>query len=183
MKTNGIKVASLALLMAVATLNVNAQAPRKGGMQPKEKLSAEKMAEIQTDKLDQTLELTDKQESQIFDINLKYANLRADRPERPAKDNTLSELERKAQMQEQREKMKETREAAQEQKIAQMREIMAVLDDNQKIDYALFISKSRGDRRPEGPRGGEQRKGGQQKKGDQRGPRGGAEQDAPRQME
>lgn len=185
MKTLNFKATSAALLLTLFAGSAMAQpqqgkGPQGGG---KEQPTAEKIAEISTDKLDQKLELTDAQESKIYAINLKYAKEReaakAERPERPAKGE-----EKKAERPD-REEMKAKQDAAQDKKKAQMVEIMKILTDEQKVEYALFIGQAQ-NRGPKGQEGrAPQQKGGKGNKGKQqggerpRGPKGGEPQEAP----
>ncbi|MFR9503034.1 MAG: hypothetical protein SNH73_01100 [Rikenellaceae bacterium] len=147
MKNLKIKTVSAALLLSIFTMSASAQQQRKaprGGERP----TAEKIAEIATDKLDQKLDLTDSQESKILAINLKYAQLRAEsKPERAEHTKGTerpSSEEAKAKM----EAMKAQRASAEEQKKAQMLEIMKVLSDEQKVEYALLIGNSKGQKGP-----------------------------------
>ncbi len=157
-RVNFKSVAAIALFSLFA-VSVSAQPQHKAPQGDKEPLSAEKMAEIATDKLDQKLELTDAQESKIYAINLKYAKQReeqmaerkAERPERPAKGEKPSD-EQKAERPD-REAMAEKMKAAQAERKAQMVEIMKVLTDEQKIDYAFMLSQEKPKRGPQGPQG------------------------------
>lgn len=182
MKSLKIKTASAVLLLSLFAVSASAQ-PQQGRRAPqggKEPISAEKMAEISTDKLDQKLELTDAQESKIYAINLKYAQEREAnkeaRPERPAKGSEEAKAERPD-----REEMKAKMEAAQAQRKAQLVEIMGVLTDSQKVDYALMLGEQKQHRGPQAPRAGQQgkgrgeQKGGQECKEGQGKPRGGKE--------
>lgn len=60
----------LATLSVVAVTSVNAQP------QHREPKSAEEMAQMETERMTKSLELTDQQSDQIYDINLKYAENR-----------------------------------------------------------------------------------------------------------
>lgn len=168
MKSLKIKTASAVLLLSLFAVSASAQ-PQQGRRAPqggKEPISAEKMAEISTDKLDQKLELTDAQESKIYAINLKYAQEREAnkeaRPERPAKGSEEAKAERPD-----REEMKAKMEAAQAQRKAQLVEIMGVLTDSQKVDYALMLGEQKQHRGPQAPRAGQQGKGRGEQKGGQ----------------
>ncbi len=167
MKGLKIKSVSAALLLMLFAVNASAQPqqPRKGGNKGGERPTAEKIAEIATDKLDQKLELSDSQETKIYAINLKYAKLREEnKPERPAKMAEGEKPERPNQ-----EEMKAKRDAAEAQKKAQMLEIMKLLSDEQKVEYALMQGENKA------KRGGRPQQGkGQQGQGQQgRNPQGG----------
>ncbi|MFI3281440.1 MAG: DUF4890 domain-containing protein [Rikenellaceae bacterium] len=178
MKTLKIKAASAALLLTLFAVNASAQPQRKAPQGGGEKPTAEKIAEISTDKLDQKLELTDSQEKKIYAINLKYAQERdankpeerperVERPERGAKDGEAAKAERPD-----REEMKAKMEAAQANRKAHMVEIMSILTDEQKVDYALMLSEQQGRGQQGRGQKGQQGQQGQRGQGGQRGPKG-----------
>ncbi|MFI3324270.1 MAG: DUF4890 domain-containing protein [Rikenellaceae bacterium] len=159
MKTLRIKTLSAALMLSLFALSAAAQpqqgrGPQRGG----ERQTPEKMAEIMTDEMDQKLELTDAQESKILAINLKYAKLREEnKPERGAKPEAD---EPKAERPD-REAMKEKMEEQMEAQKAHMLEIMKVLSDEQKVEYALMLAHTKGQQH--GQRGEQGRRGPQGK--------------------
>ncbi|MFI3285504.1 MAG: Spy/CpxP family protein refolding chaperone [Rikenellaceae bacterium] len=140
MKNLKIKTASAALLLTLFAANVSAQpqnrAPR-GGERP----TAEKAAEISTDKLDQKLDLTDAQESKIYKINLSYAQKAELQREETKSKREAAKSESAKPQRPDRSEMREHQKAAQESKKAHSLEIMAVLTDSQKLDYAMLIAK------------------------------------------
>ncbi len=155
MKNLKIKATSAALLLTLFTLSVSAQPQGRKAPQKGQKASAEKMAEISTDRLDQRLELTDAQESDIYAINLKYAQereaKRAERPKRPAKGEEKAERP-------DREAIKSAMQESKECRKAHMIEIMQVLSDEQKIDYAMMLANSKAHKAPQrGRKAAEQR--------------------------
>ncbi|MFI3316881.1 MAG: Spy/CpxP family protein refolding chaperone [Rikenellaceae bacterium] len=184
-----LKITSAALLLTLFAVSASAQpqqqqrrAPQGGGERP----TAEKIAETATDKLDQKLELTDAQESKIYAINLKYAQEREAKMEEMKAEREAKKAE-KANETEKAEKpegkregarrggapaeMKEKKEAAQDDRKAQLVEIMSVLTDEQKIDYALMLSQAK-----QGPKGPQQGKQGGQGGQGQQGPKGGEQE-------
>ncbi len=173
MKNLKIKTASAALLLSLFAVSASAQ-PQQPHRAPngKEHPTAEKMAEIATDKLDQVLELSDSQESKIYKINLSYAE-KAEAARQEAKAEREAQKEEKAEGEKRerpdREAMMEKQKAAQESRKAQQLEIMEVLKDSQKIDYAMMLAKQpqRGGKPQQGMRGGEQ--GGKPQQGKQGG--------------
>ncbi len=146
MKTLRIKTLSAALMLSLFALSAAAQpqqgrGPQGGGERP----TPEKMAEVMTDKMDQKLELTNAQESKILAINLKYAKLREEnKPERGAKPEAGAEKAERPDREAMKEKMKERMEAQKAQQKAYMLEIMKVLSDEQKVDYALMLAHTKG---------------------------------------
>ncbi|MFI3262688.1 MAG: Spy/CpxP family protein refolding chaperone [Rikenellaceae bacterium] len=173
MKTLRIKTISATLVLTALTLTVNAQQggrpqQRPGGGMGKETIAPEKMAEKQTDKLDQELELTDSQEKKIYAIYLKQAQEASKKREEAPKEKG-----------ERTEQFREEREAAmtamKEQRLANLKEVMSVLNDEQKINFAILLSKKGNGKaqqgRPQGPRQGMQgQRGGQ--RGQQQGGKG-----------
>ncbi len=154
MKALKIKTLSAALLLSIFAMSASAQPQQQQRRAPQggERPTAEKIAEIATDKLDQALELTDAQESKILAINLKYAKLKEEnRPEKPAKGEKGEN--RPEGEKPNRESMKAQMEAAKAQQKAQMGEIMKLLTDDQKVEYALFIAKTASKHNPKAPRG------------------------------
>ncbi len=145
MKTMKIKAASMAIALTALTFSAIAQPQQRGPQRGGEVKTPEKMAEIATDKLDQRLDLSDSQESKILKINLKYAKLQAEqreerepRAERPTADSERpSQEDRKAMMEDRKAMMTKMK----EQKRAHQLEIMALLDDGQKLDYAAIVAK------------------------------------------
>lgn len=129
------KTVLVALVLTLFATGVNAQQSRDRKM-----LSPEKIAEQRTDKMDKELNLTDEQESKIYAINLKYAQ---------------QNLEQREAMKQQREEgceeetktrpdRKEMQQKMDEQQQAQTSEVMAVLDDEQKVKYTDMLSKQKG---------------------------------------
>lgn len=152
MKT--IKIAVLATALVALTVSANAQ-PQRRGAQP----SPEKIAEVATDRMDQRLDLSDKQESKILAINLKYAKANAatkTRVKRPEAGKKASDEDRKAMMEHRKEMMKAQKESRQAQKL----EIMSHLNDEQKLKYAEMVaspSKTRAKRGNQVPQKGKMR--------------------------
>ncbi len=164
MKSKVIKTLSAAFLLTAFVAGVNAQ-PRQGGRQgqgtrPQQReLTAEKMAEIKTDTMDQVLNLTDEQEAKIYKLNLKFAEeAKATRAERTSKSSSEStDKAERPSREEMQAKMKERR----EKQLAQEKEIMALLDDEQKIKYAKMLSeqKKKTSRPQQNQQGGTQQQG------------------------
>ncbi len=131
MKSIAIKSAAV-ILLTISTLSLSAQ-PKQRAPRGTERPTAEKIAEVGTDKLDQRLDLTDAQESKIYAINLKYAQ--AAEANRPEKQATKGERPT-------REQLEARHEVSRKAKEAQSLEIMNVLTDEQKIEYASLLSHS-----------------------------------------
>lgn len=144
------KTASAVLLLSLFAVNASAQSPQHKGAQrggEQQRPTAEKIAEISTDKLDQKLELTDAQEKKIYAINLQYAQ-QQEAQAAEKKESRPSAEQRKEANRPDAETMKAKREEMVANKKAQMVEIMKILTDEQKVEYALLIGQS-SNRRPE----------------------------------
>ncbi|MFR9525323.1 MAG: Spy/CpxP family protein refolding chaperone [Rikenellaceae bacterium] len=141
-----LKITAAALLLTLFSVDASAQPQQRRGGAPndKERPTAEKMAEIATDKLDQRLELSDSQESKIYKINLKYAEA-AESAHEAMKAEREAAKDNKAQGEKGERPDRETMKAKQAEmkstKRAQMLEIMDILKDEQKIDYALMMAE------------------------------------------
>ncbi|MFR9651015.1 MAG: DUF4890 domain-containing protein [Rikenellaceae bacterium] len=136
MKNFGVKVVMMSMIFALTVVGASAQ---RGGGRPqggaqKEQKSPEKIAEIKTDKMDQELELTDAQEKKIYEINLKAA-----------KEMTAQKESRKGEAKPQERPSKEQMEAKikemKEKKDSYIKSIMSLLNDDQKISYAMMIAR------------------------------------------
>ncbi|MFI3283135.1 MAG: hypothetical protein SNG10_06435 [Rikenellaceae bacterium] len=172
MKTLKLTAASVALLFSVFTLSAQPQGGQQGGGRPqqggqrggqKEMISAEKMAEIKTDKMDQVLELSDSQEKKIYALNLDAAKeavemREAQKAEREAKMNERGEKKESAQkperpsqeqMKAKQEEMKAKREEMKAKKDANELAIMKILDDEQKIKFAKMLAREEMRRAPQ----------------------------------
>lgn len=140
---------SAALLLTLSTMSLSAQPQPKGRPnRAGERPSAEKIAEFKTDRLDQALDLTDAQEKNIYAVNLKYAEQQqAKRPTRGTgvKGEKLSDEQRAAK----REAMAAQCQAAQATKKAYTTEIMSLLTEDQKVEYAMILAKSKQQSRPQ----------------------------------
>lgn len=198
-----MSVALVALSM-VAVTSVNAQP------QQREPKSADEIAKMMTERLTKSLELTESQSSKIYDINLKYAEERHAKAEeakakreeaKSSKDGEKGESPkcgkecaqqgrppmpqgqqgRAPQQQQQRPGGKEMGESQK----AMMKEIVAVLNTDQIVEFIEMKSKMPA-RQPQGGRGGmqPQQRGGRQQPqfGSQRGPQGGPQGGRPRPM-
>lgn len=153
MKNFGVKVVMMSMIFALTVVGANAQrggGGPQGGAQ-KEQKTPEKMAEIKTDKMDQELELTDAQEKKIYEINLKAAKEMATQRESRKEDGKPQERPSKEQMEAQMKKMREAKDAYN-------KEVMLLLNDDQKIKYAMMVARE--EMKREMPRRGG--KGGQQ---------------------
>ncbi len=185
-----MSVALVALSM-VAVTSVNAQP------QQREPKSADEVAKVMTERLIKSLELTDNQSTKIYEINLKYAEERhAKAEEAKAKREEAKSSEDKKKKEcaqqgrrpmpqgqgrapQQRQGGKEMGEAQK----AMMKEIVAVLNTDQIVEFIEMKSKMPA-RQPQGGRRGMQQRGGgrpQPQFGPQRGPQGNAPRPMPQQ--
>ncbi len=161
-----MKIKTLSATFVLALLAVGASAQPQGGRQgqgarqQEETLTAEKTAEIKTDKMDQVLDLSDSQESKIYKLNLKYAE------EQLAKKSERTErTEGEKSERPDKEAMKAKMTAQKEAVAAQNKAIMLLLDDEQKIKYAMMLAQTKG--KGQGQQGQKMQQGrrGQQGKG------------------
>lgn len=125
-----LKTVSLVLLFALLTMGVSAQPKGRGG-----EVSPEKMAEQRTERLSKELGLTEEQKSEVYAINLKYTEQRGGEKREKPKDGEGEKGER-PDREEMQKKMQKQQEAC-------SKEVMAVLDEEQKAKYAEMLKKQK----------------------------------------
>ena len=113
-------------MMVMISLNTMAQ--KKGGERP----SAEERAQRATERMAESLSLTEAQKKQILDINLEYA-----------KKNEAEMAERKAEMEARKAEM----DAKREELKAQDAKIQAVLTEEQRTKWTEIKAERMDDRR------------------------------------
>jgi Spy/CpxP family protein refolding chaperone len=134
------RLLSAAAFLFILTISVSAQRGERGPRGDREK-SPEKMAERQTNRMTEGLDLTEAQAEKIMAINLMYA------------EKTLAareEAKRKEELE--REKV---REALKPMRDAQEAELLSVLTPEQAEKFTAFMKE----REEKGPRRGKGRKG------------------------
>ncbi len=152
MKTT-VKIIAIAFISFATTTQLSAQNRKgpQGGPQdgPKgeraEKLSAEEEAQKLTDRMAKTLDLSEKQSKELYDINLKYATQREEQAEKKKEEMKEQQEAQKAEREEAREAMKENAEQ-------RTNEIKAILTSEQQEEFEKLEKRGK---REGGPRGGQ----------------------------
>lgn len=91
-------------------------------------MSAEEMAKMRCEKLSESLKLKDSQKKKLYDINLKYAK-EAEAQRQKAKEAAKN--------------IQESRRAMEESMKSQQKEVMAILSDDQKIEFIDMLTKAK----------------------------------------
>ncbi len=138
-----------AMLLCVSAIVAQPQQGRGGrGGRPGGEKTPEEMAKAKTEKMAESLKLTDAQKKKMYDLNLKYAK--------------EADVQRK-KMQEAEKVMQGIRKEMGEKMKAQKKEVMSMLNDDQKIEFIEILTKSqRGGKPQQGnkPQGGRPQRGG-----------------------
>lgn len=141
-----LKSVLAAMLFLSFAVSVNAQPQPRGGERGgdrggKEQLTPAKFAEKQTDLLDQKLELTDAQEKTIYKIYLAQATKKQAEMEAMKAEREAMKAEKEKGVKPEGENRKEKMADRKDDMKDNLKEIMAVLKDDQKIEFAFLISE------------------------------------------